>query len=193
MPRLATALAISLATGLFALPAAAQPWPAGTLIAALSGDWNGDGEAELAVLLQGGDGADLVLHAPQEMRLVPVLTVPDVAFVGPMFGQTPSLAARSDTSFVIASEQTGIGRSPWNQQVTVAWRGGDWVVAGFTHTFYDRIDPDRNGRCDLNLLSGGWEREVGGQRQSGTDGPRAFPLAGLAQDWMPDVCRPIFD
>lgn len=182
------------AAAALALPATGQTWQTGELLAALTGDWNGDGAAELAVLVRGADiGADLVLYATDELRLAPVLTVPDVAFAGVNYGQIPTLSARSATSFVIGSEQTAVGRSAWEQQVTVAWRDGGWVVAGFTHAYYDRLDPNRNGRCDVNLLSGGWEREAGGQRAAGSDGPRAFALDRLDQSFVPEVCRPIFD
>lgn len=193
MPRLPLVLA-GLLLALPAPPAAAQDWQPGELLAALSGDWDADGSTDLAVLVRGGDiGADLILYASRELRMEPVLTVRDVAFAGVNYGQIPTLAARSATSFVIGSEQTAVGRNPWERQVTVAFRNGAWVVAGFTHAHYDRLDPDRGGHCDVNLLSGGWERAARGQRQAGRDGPRAFPLARLDQTWLPDVCRAIFD
>lgn len=190
---------------LLALPAAAQDWPPGALIAALSGDWNGDGAPDLAVLTQGGDGdetlADLTLYHGDGRRLVAVLHVPGVAFSGVMWGQTPGLRARSETSFILASEQTGIGRHPWTQEVTIAFRNGDHVVAGFTHATYDRLDASSR-RCDLNLLTGGWERvhhpgaEEGEdpppERASGSDGPRAFPLAELDAEFFPAPCEALF-
>jgi len=180
---------------LLPLPALAQGLPPGTLIAALSGDWNGDGAGDLAVLVQGKDAtADLILYHGDERRLAPVLTIPGAVFAGPMHGQTPGLQPRSDSSFVVSSEQIGIGRSPWTQEVTIAWRSGAWVVAGFTTAFYDRLDPERQGRCDVNLLSGGWEGHLSpgtglARREGrGRDGPRAFPLAELTEEYFPQVC-----
>jgi len=179
--------------------AVAQSWPPGTLIAALSGDWTGDELPDLAVLIAGSDDdmvADLILYHGTGRGLEPVLSLPGVAFFGDMWGQTPGLMARTPTSFVLTSEQTAIGRTPWTQEVTLAFRGDEWVVAGFTHAFYDRIDPDNSGRCDVNLLNGGWEvvlgDDVGARILTGRDGPRAFPVAQLDSDFMPAPCARIF-
>lgn len=184
-----------------ALPAAADGWPDGAPVAALSGDWNGDGLPDLAVLSEGADTAlaDLTIYHGGGRRLSPVLSVPGAAFSGPMHGQAPGLTARTATSFVIASEQIAVGRSPWTQDVTVAFRDGAYVVAGFTHGFYDRLDPERGGNCDVNLLTGGWEagyRPGDGQPErnaAGRDGPRAFPLAEFTADYRPEPCRALFD
>jgi hypothetical protein len=183
-----------------ALPAAAQDRPAGSLIAGLSGDWNGDDLPDLVLLLAGepdtGDGADLVVHLGDGRGLAEVLRVPGAVWGGPMWGQTPGLTARTATSFEITSEQTAVGRSPWSQSVTVAWRGGAFVVAGFTHSTYDRID-NTAARCDVNLLTGGWEVELfpaddsPPRRLTGQDGPRAFPLADLSDIYWPPVCDPL--
>jgi hypothetical protein len=174
------------------LSAAADPWPEGTLIAALTGTWPGDGGRHLVTLVAGAepDGVDLVIHAPGPRGLETSLRVQNAVWGGPMYGQTPGLEPRSDTSFVITSENTAIGRGAWSAGVTVAWRGGEWVVAGFTWSFFDRVDPDALGRCDVNLLAGTWEREDGATRTSGRDGPRAFPLAALDAAFLPEVCTP---
>jgi hypothetical protein len=183
-------------------PAGAQTPPAGTLFAALGGDWNGDGVSDLALLVsddpQSSDGADLILYLGDGYALVETLRVPGVVYAGTLFGQAPGLEARTDTSFMIRAEQTAIGRSPWNSAVTVAWRGGSFVVAGYTYTTYDRIE-NTGGRCDVNLLTGGWEvtfmpADDGPDRvETGRDGPRAFPLSDLDQDFLPPVCTRIFD
>lgn len=189
-PRLSLALALCAP----ALPAPAQGWEAPPL-AALTGDWNGDGLTDLAILTPGAAGtADLILYHGGPQGMTRALVLRGAVFAGPMAGQTPSLAARSATSFAILSEQIGIGRSPWEQAVTVAWRRGGHVVAGFTHAFFDRLDPERQGRCDVNLLTGGWEAAFSpgtGQpprQASGRDGPRAFPLADLTEDFLPAPC-----
>lgn len=203
LPAAANALLGAALTLALATPAGAKPdepgWPPGRLLAALSGDWNGNDQTDLVVLLDTGEGAaDLLLYERSGDRLNPLLHVANVAFAGPMGGQTPWLEARTETSFVIRSEQIGIGRSPWEQAVTVAYRDGAYVVAGYTHSFYDRMDPERGGRCDVNLLSGGWEgtfTPATGQptrNRNGTDGPRAFPLTTLTEDFFPQACLDLF-
>jgi len=183
-----------------ALPAAAQEHSAGTLIAGLSGDWNGDGLPDLALLLAGvpdnGAGADLVIHLGDGRGLTEALRVPGAVWGGPIWGQTPGLVTGTATSFQITSEQTAVGRSPWSQSITVAWRAGAFVVAGFTHSTYDRID-NTAARCEVNLLTGGWEvvltpaDDSPPRRLTGQEGPRAFLLAELTDTFWPQICDPL--
>jgi len=180
-------------------PAPAGDGPPGRLLAALTGDWNGDGAPDLVLLVDTAEGAaDLVLYLGAERGLNPVVTLRGAVFAGPMAGQVPSLAPRTASSFVLRSEQVAIGSTPWEQTVTVAWRDGGPVVAGFTHAFYDRLDPERQGRCDVNLLTGGWEGHYApgtGQalrRRTGRDGPRALALAELTEGFFPSVCQELF-
>ncbi len=188
---------------MIALPAPAisdEPaWPPGALLAALSGDWNDSGQSDLAVLVDNGDGAaDLLIYEGAMEGLGLARQVPGAIVNGAMAGQRPTLEARSASSFMLRVEWLGIGRTPWIGQVTVAHRGGDYVVAGFTHDFFDRFDPERQGRCDVNLLSGSWEGDftpATGQptrQRRGQDGPRAFPVSDLNEDYFPDVCLELF-
>ncbi len=171
---------------------AARAMPPDGLIAALSGDWNADGMADLASLWAGEDGATLVIYQGDLEGLVPVLAVPDAVYSGGNPGQMPGFSARSDTAFVLHQEQIAIGRTPWMLDLTVAWRPalGGWVVAGYTYTVFDRLDPDAGLRCDVNLLTGAFEREVNGRVHTGRDAPSALPLAALTQDWRPPACNP---
>jgi hypothetical protein len=38
--------------------------------------------------------------------------------------------------------------------LTLAYRNTDFVVAGFTYSYYDTLDPNVTGDCDLNVLTG---------------------------------------
>lgn len=180
--------------------ASAQPdWPPGRLLAALSGDWNANGEADLAVLIEDDEGeVDLLIHEGDFAGMTVALRVPGVIFHGGMGGGRPQLIARSETSFALHQEWLGIGRTPWTRTLTVAHRGGDYVLAGFTHAFADRLDPERSGLCDVNLLNGRWEGDftpATGQptrNRNGTDGPRAFPLSELTETYMPQPCLDLF-
>ena len=175
---------------MLAAPALALP-PQG-LIAALSGDWNGDDLPDLVSLWAGEDGAALVLHQGNFMGLEPVLTLPGVAFAGGMAGQMPGLSARSDTAFVLHQEQTAIGRNPWMLDLTIAWRPalGGWVVAGYSLVSYDRLDPEAGFTCDVNLVTGAYERDENGRRETGRDAPAPLALPELTQDWRPAACDP---
>lgn len=182
-----------------ALPPAAfaqdDPRP-GQLIAVLTGDWNNDGAPDAAVVQRGGDDfADLlVLTGDPVYGLQPYAHIPDLVFAGPMGGQVPRLSARSDTSFSVHSGNTGIGRSAWMQDITIAWRQDGFVVAGFTYTSYDRLDVDAGGTCDVNLLTGGYELTLArtvDKVQRGTRTDRAFPLSALRAGYAPAICAPL--
>lgn len=103
------------------------------------------------------DTADLLIvsdrraNAPQE-----ILTVArNIVFNGPMFGQSPSLAQAENGSLQVIEEQTGIGRFPWVNELTIAHRDGAFLVAGQTYSTYDRI-MGGSYSCDTNLLTGDW-------------------------------------
>ena len=189
------ALAV-LALGLAPALASAQEPPApGDLVAALSGDWNGDGQPDAALITQaeGGD-ADLSLYLGDPVfGLKRVVDRPRVVFSGPMGGQLPALEPNSPSSFKLHQEQIGIGRTPWESTLSIAWRGGQFVLAGYSYQFYDRIDPDHNGHCDVNLLTGDYELTLGEQTQKGRQDARAFPISKLAADYMPKICTSLFE
>lgn len=190
-----TALALLCST----LPLMAQDHP--LPIAALTGDWNGDGNPDAVLLFARDEGdADLVVMLGHDWQgLQPVLHRPGVVYSGGMAGQVPRLEPRSPTSFAILSEQTGIGREPWQMALTVAFRQGGFRVAGFDYLFYDRLDPTRNGNCSVNLLTGRYALTFGPGEEApeitreGDAGLRAFALADLEADFFPDPCRAILE
>lgn len=172
----------------------------GQIIAALTADWTGDGHLDAALIIRAEDGmADLVmLTGGGPAGLEPAGRAEAAIFAGPMAGQTPSLAPRTDSSFVLHIEQSAIGRTPWETEMTIAWRGGRFVVAGFTHRFYDRLDPERQGHCDVNLLNGRYAvnyapgTDQAPIRREGQGEERAFALDALDEDYFPAVCAAIF-
>lgn len=127
---------------------------------------------ETAVLLSSSDepdAADLVILSdrratdPQEI----LATVRGIAFNGPLFGQAPSLEQSENGSLLVHAEQIGIGRSPWTETLTLAYREGAFVVAGRTFSTYDRIALG-DFSCDVNLLTGDWVSHA--QRSNGETG-----------------------
>lgn len=196
-----TALLLALA---LPLPAQADPLTltdgARQPIAAISGDWNGDEALDAALLYPGADGlADLVVMLNDQVTgLQPLLTLPGVVFAGPMAGQAPAFEPRSETSFALRSEQTGVGRTPWYQWLTLAWRDGGFVVAGYDYSFYDRLDLSHYGECSVNLLTGAYTLTLGpGEdaaeiRREGRTEERGFPLADLREGWQSRACDDLF-
>jgi hypothetical protein len=185
-----------LALGLAPVLACAQEPPEpGDLVAALSGDWNGDGAPDAATLTQDeGSAANLTLYLGDPVYgLKRVAHRPRVIFSGGMGGQTPKLEAASPSSLKLHQEQIGIGRTPWESTLSIAWRNGQFMLAGYSYMFYDRIDPDHNGHCDVNLLTGNYELTLGEQTQTGQQDARAFPISKLEADYMPTICTSLFE
>ena len=149
--------------GLTAEPEAAEKAVLPRILSAVSiellDEYNG---AERAVLMTGANpdepSADLAIMAgvPDKRAGEILFTVRGIAFSGPMSGQTPYLERASNGSLLIQSMQTAIGRSPWEETLTVAARNGAILVAGFTRNSWDRISS-AGSLCDWNLLSGKWE------------------------------------
>ena len=181
------------------------------LIAALSGDWNGDEMPDAVLLVQAdGGNADIQVFTGDFRGLTPLYTVPAVVFAGPMAGQSPGLVALTDTSFGITTEQIGIGRTPWSSQLTVAFRDGEFLVAGYTYDFYDRLDLSHYGHCDVNMLTGDYvmtlgpgdgiaDRDTGDtmndepdERRTGRIEPHAFLLSELIEGYASPACNGVY-
>lgn len=101
------------------------------------------------------DAADLVILTDWrgDPPSVPLAIVRNVAFNGVLWGMEPSMTVTERGSLVLSSQQTGIGRTPWTQDVTIAHRDGAFVVAGITYGSYDRA-VGGEFTCDVNLLTG---------------------------------------
>ena len=175
-----------------ALPAiaAAEEFPADRIIAMASGDWNKDGTPDLAVVATPGDGSDedngvyVYLAKPEENRLTLALAAPNSVWGNlTMYGQEPELTALANGSFTITTKNDAVRRDRWRQSLTVAYRNFDFIVAGYTYSSYDTLNPDGGAECDLNVLTGK------GKTSSG-------PVSGQAQfvllkDWKDGIARSI--
>ncbi|GHA61098.1 hypothetical protein GCM10008927_28180 [Amylibacter ulvae] len=80
---------------------------------------------------------------------------PPLAFAFPidLWGDSPSVAVRSDTSFTAISGCFACGRYHSHQTYTIAYRNDAFVVAGYTASSADRLNATTT-QCDVNLLTG---------------------------------------
>ena len=187
MKSLNAALVLSIA---LPLAAGAADFPAGRVTAMASGDWNKDGVADLALVATPGDdsgednGLYVYLAKPEENRLTLALALPHTVWGNlTLYGQEPELAALANGSFTLTTKNDAVGRDRWRQSLTVAYRNFDFIVAGYTFSSYDTLDPDSGSECDLNVLTGKGKA-------------RGQPIAGKAQfvllkDWQDDIARSI--
>ncbi|KNY18334.1 MULTISPECIES: hypothetical protein [unclassified Shinella] len=187
MKSLSAALLLSLA---LPLAAEAADFPAERVAAMASGDWNKDGVADLVLVATPGDnsgednGLYVYIAKPEENRLTLALTLPNTIWGNlAMYGQEPELAALANGSFTLTTKNDSVGRDRWRQSLTIAYRNFDFIVAGYTFSSYDTLNPDAGSECDLNVLTGKGKA-------------RGQPIAGRAQfvllkDWQDDVGRSI--
>jgi hypothetical protein len=138
----------------------ADPIDTNNIVAAVSGDFNKDGAQDLALLIRGDGDMDLrfFLQDKDGFYLKPagaaLRKVWGTAQPDGMMGQEPELKALPNGSIQVITKNEGMGRDRWHQTLTLAYRNTDFIVAGFTYSYYDTLDETRNGDCDLNVLTG---------------------------------------
>lgn len=168
-----------------AVPAAAQ-----SIVDSVVSDLDGDGVEERFTLVDHGNGsADLLIEGAGSGRLVAA----DIAWIGGP-GQQPELelAPNGSVRLITMNESTGIER--WHEALTIAWRHGAYTVAGYTHDWYDTIDADRAGECDLNLLTGKGliRRGQGPQQEIRHDVPSRPVTRWTSDHQVPEVCPGLY-
>lgn len=129
------------------------------VISAATGDWNNDGLMDRAFLVApDNDDQDvgLYIYLGDQASTLPTLEIfkPNLVWSGAMWGTTPSLMLGKSGSLEVISSNEAIGRSRWSQTLTLAYRSGAFVVAGYTYNSYDTLDLSAGISCDVNLLTG---------------------------------------
>ncbi|WP_026187414.1 hypothetical protein [Ensifer sp. BR816] len=130
------------------------------IVSAATGDWDKNGVSDLVLLVAPPEGSDedngVYVYLTNDVgRLLLKSLIPDKVWghFG-LYGQAPSVSALPNGSIEIASHNDAIGRDRWEQKLTVAYRGSEFVVAGYTYSSYDTLDLDNTTQCDFNVLSG---------------------------------------
>lgn len=131
----------------------------GQPISSVSTDWNGDGLEDRALLITSETEprtpkATLLIYlseAPDRLRLA--IRKEDIVWHGIMYGNGASLSLNDQGSLVIVSQNEAIGRGRWNQKITAMYEDGTFIVAGYTYSYRDTLDPTVGGTCDVNFLT----------------------------------------
>ncbi|WP_457582886.1 hypothetical protein [Ensifer canadensis] len=153
-------LILPLACLLPSLAFAAEAIEPGRIVSAATGDWDKNGASDLALLVKPDEGTDednavYIYLAGEDGPLALKSAIPNKVWgqYG-MVGQAPSVTALSNGSLVITTHNDSVGRDRWEQKLTIAYRNFDFVVAGYTYSSYDTLNPDNTSHCDLNVLTG---------------------------------------
>lgn len=148
-----------------------------------------DDGLDRALLVQGDNfAADLyIVKATARSELgeaapKPIFVKQGIAFAEGL--ELPSLRINERGSLVIASSHEGYGRMKSEQQLVIAYRGGEFIVAGLSYSVHDSLDPNAGGSCELNLLLGKAQRN--GKQVTDRVGP--VRLEDWSNDDLPKPC-----
>jgi hypothetical protein len=123
--------------------ASAHADPARTLTA----DLDRDGRAETFIVSDNGQSlTSLTISRPGKSTII----ARDIVWSL----EPANLTRAPNGSILLNTSHVGVGRSPHEQTLTIAYRGGTYQVVGLTRGNWDRIEPDSSTSCDLNLLTG---------------------------------------
>lgn len=162
---------------LLAMPAFAQ-----TIGPVVTSDLNGDGKPERFTLVDSDGSVDLQIEAAGGR----VVIAQDIAWLGGS-GQEPELTLAPNGSVRLTSMNESVGRGRWHQTLTIAYRNGAYMVAGYTYDWYDTLDMNNNGNCDINLLNGKGNLIKNGSSAAPISSKmRALPVT----DWKDDISPP---
>ncbi|UES50708.1 hypothetical protein [Roseibium aggregatum] len=159
--------------------------PAGAIAGAVTSPVDGDINRFRAILVETEEGADLYVFTDAGEGWKQVAHAKDIVWRGGMYGQEPWMEATEHGSLKIYSENSAVGRNRWEQVLTIAYRNGVFRVAGYTYSYYDTLDPDANGQCDVNLLTG--KGVLNGKNFKTSLG--ALPVQDWTMDTRPPECE----
>lgn len=152
-----------------------------------TGDWNKDGRQDLALLVapKSGDediGIYIYLRDGDHDLLRLAAGAPGKvsgnADLDGLVGRDPTIKALPNGSIAIHSQNDAVGRDRWEQTLTLAYRNNTFVVAGYTYSYNDTLDPKHNGSCDYNVLTG---------KVSGGNGAKAEAKTIEIKNWQDDI------
>jgi len=185
MKRRVTAILIAC---FFATPAlAGEPIDPDRIASATSGDWDGDGDTDLAMLVRPGpeDGsaknAIYILFNEPLSGSMQVKTLASDKVEGDFIhvGNEATISTLQNGSILVTTRNGAEGQRHYEQKLTLAYRNFQFVVAGYTFTRSDDNGVENFMSCDLNVLTGKGKRD-------GT----AFAVApqfATIEDWNDDM------
>lgn len=175
-----------MALALGATPVLADP----AVMAQLTHDLDGDGLAELALVIGESDLSLAIFGQSEAHGAVSLMAEgPTLGWMGSL-NEPPRLAVTPQGSLQVTSSNWGVGRHKWEMTLTVAYRDGQYRVAGLTFGEVDTLVEYSSFSCDANLLTGDVILTGPGEDMTERRDLTNVPAMAIA-DWTPDLIRAI--
>ncbi len=124
------------------------------IVDATNGDFNQNGARDLVVLARTPgsiwDGEIIIFEDHFENDAENMFRLRGYLTVGRGVGEVKST---SETSFSVTHGNLD-GRNSWSEALHLAYRNGEYILAGRTIWSHDGFDEEQAFYCDLNLLTG---------------------------------------
>lgn len=153
-------------------------------------------ERAILIIDDADEVADLVIMAsePDDAAGQALIVARGLVWSGRMAGQEPTLSVDPDNNLTVHSQQTAIGRTIWEETLTVSEHDGEILVSGYKFASSDRITA-REGQCDWNLVSGQWTSRTSQPNSDDLMLAGKLPRTIAITDWsaqsntLPEFCR----
>ena len=145
----------------------AEPIETQKIITALTGDWNGDGAVDLVMIVETEPSDPMDMHfflRDPEANFLKAAGIVRDQILGDWNGYDRPGYAASDTEPELTALPNGsiklylpampVGSKRTNQTLTLAYRDGVFIVAGFAYDYHDYLEDNVASDCDYNVLSG---------------------------------------
>jgi hypothetical protein len=147
--------------------ALAEPIESQKIITAVTGDWNGDGATDLAMIVETepGDPMDMYFFLrDREGNFLRPAGIVRGQVIGEWNGYDrpgyeasdtePELTALPNGSIKLYLPAMPQGSERTNETLTLAYRNGAFIVAGFAYDYEDHLKENVASACDYDVLTG---------------------------------------
>ncbi len=146
---------------------AGEPIDPERIASATTGDWDGDGDIDLAMLVRPAQDQGTAKNAIYILFNDPLSGSMEVKALANdkvegdfiYVGNEATISALPNGSILVSTKNGAEGQRHYEQKLTLAYRNFQFVVAGYTFTRSDDNGVENFQSCDLNVLTGKGKRD----------------------------------